>query len=130
MGHTHKRHLHKGPQDPGFPEKKHKGVHAWGESWCIQGHGMSDPGLCIHRVGSHPSQEDRPTRTGPAQSSPLCLQRLQDQDPRVCHQYASWNSLEERRRQSRLTMMFKIQHQLVDINPALYCRKNDARTRG
>ena len=41
-----------------------------------------------------------------------------------------WNSLEERRRQSRLTMMFKIQHQLVDINPDLYCRKNDARTRG
>jgi len=41
-----------------------------------------------------------------------------------------WNSLEERRRQSRLTMMFKIQHQLVDINPDLYCRKNDAITRG
>ena len=39
-------------------------------------------------------------------------------------------TLEQRRRISRLVMMYKIQHQLVDIDRDLYLRPGDSRTRG
>lgn len=41
-----------------------------------------------------------------------------------------WQSLEQRRKNSRLYMLYKIQHNLVDINRNLYIRSNDSRTRG
>ena len=41
-----------------------------------------------------------------------------------------WQTLEQRRRISRLVMMYKIQHQLVDIDRDLYLRPGDGRTRG
>jgi hypothetical protein len=41
-----------------------------------------------------------------------------------------WQTLEQRRRISRLVMMYKIQHQLVDIDQDLYLRPGDSRTRG
>ena len=41
-----------------------------------------------------------------------------------------WQTLEQRRRISRLAMMYKIQHQLVDIDRDLYLRSGDSRTRG
>jgi hypothetical protein len=40
-----------------------------------------------------------------------------------------WQTLEQRRRISRLVMMYKIQHQLVDIDRDLYIRPGDSRTR-
>ena len=41
-----------------------------------------------------------------------------------------WLSLEHRRHNSRLCMLYKIQHNLIDINKDLYIRHNDSRTRG
>jgi hypothetical protein len=41
-----------------------------------------------------------------------------------------WQTLEQRRRISRLVMMYKIQHQLVDIDRDLHLRPGDSRTRG
>jgi hypothetical protein len=41
-----------------------------------------------------------------------------------------WQSLEQRRHNSRLCMLYKIQHNLIDINRDLYIRHNDSRTRG
>jgi hypothetical protein len=41
-----------------------------------------------------------------------------------------WQTLEQRRRISRVVMMYKIQHQLVDIDRDLYLRPGDSRTRG
>jgi hypothetical protein len=41
-----------------------------------------------------------------------------------------WQTLEQRRRISRVAMMYKIQHQLVDIDRDLYLRPGDSRTRG
>ena len=41
-----------------------------------------------------------------------------------------WQTLEQRRRISRLVMMYKIQHQLVDIDQDLYLRPGDSRTIG
>ena len=38
--------------------------------------------------------------------------------------------LEQQRRISKLVMMYKIQHQLVDIDRELYLRPGDSRTRG
>jgi hypothetical protein len=40
-----------------------------------------------------------------------------------------WQTLEQQRRINRLVMMYKIQHQLVDINRDLYLRPGDSRTR-
>ena len=41
-----------------------------------------------------------------------------------------WQTLEQRRRISRLVMMYKIQHQFVDIDRDIYLRPGDSRTRG
>jgi hypothetical protein len=41
-----------------------------------------------------------------------------------------WQSLEQRRQNSRLCMLCKIQHNLIAINRDLYIRHNDSRTRG
>jgi hypothetical protein len=41
-----------------------------------------------------------------------------------------WQTLEQRGRISRLVMMYKIQHQLVDIDRDLNLRPDDSRTRG
>jgi hypothetical protein len=41
-----------------------------------------------------------------------------------------WQTLEQRRRISRLVMMYKIQHQLLDIDRDLYLIPGDSRTRG
>ena len=41
-----------------------------------------------------------------------------------------WQSLEQRRQNSRLCMLYKIQHNLIDINRDLYIRHSDSRTRG
>jgi hypothetical protein len=41
-----------------------------------------------------------------------------------------WQTLEQQRRISRLVMMYKIQHQLLDINRDLYLIPDDSRTRG
>ena len=42
----------------------------------------------------------------------------------------NWDSLEERRRQSRLGMLFKIQNGLVDLDKETYMTEGDSRTRG
>jgi hypothetical protein len=39
-----------------------------------------------------------------------------------------WQTLEQQRRISRLVMMYKIQHQLVDIDRDLYLRPGDTTT--
>ena len=41
-----------------------------------------------------------------------------------------WDTLEERREMSRLSMLFKIQNGLVDLNPSDFYSKSDSRTRG
>ena len=41
-----------------------------------------------------------------------------------------WDTLEERRLSSRLQMLYKIQHGLVDINKDSYMKQSDSRTRG
>ena len=41
-----------------------------------------------------------------------------------------WESLETRRRNDRLTMLYRIQHGLVDIHPDSYLQQSDRRTRG
>jgi hypothetical protein len=41
-----------------------------------------------------------------------------------------WQTLEQRRRISRLVMMYKIQNQLLDIDRDLYLIPGDSRTRG
>ena len=41
-----------------------------------------------------------------------------------------WESLEDRRKQNRLCMLFKIQHDLIDIDRHQYLTPNDSRTRG
>jgi hypothetical protein len=41
-----------------------------------------------------------------------------------------WQTLEQQRSISRLVMMYKIQHQLVDIDQDLYLRPGDSRTIG
>ena len=40
-----------------------------------------------------------------------------------------WDTLEERRHSSRLQMLYKIQHGLVDINKDSYMKQGDSRTR-
>ena len=41
-----------------------------------------------------------------------------------------WRTLEERRRRARLTLLFKIKHNLVDIDANQYLTPTDPRTRG
>ena len=41
-----------------------------------------------------------------------------------------WEPLEQRRLRSRLTMMYKISHDLIDIPASLYLTPGDTRTRG
>ena len=41
-----------------------------------------------------------------------------------------WESLETSRRNDRLTMLYRIQHGLVDIHPDSYLQQSDRRTRG
>jgi hypothetical protein len=41
-----------------------------------------------------------------------------------------WQSLEQRRQNSRLCTLYKIQHNLIDITRDLYIRHSDSRTRG
>jgi hypothetical protein len=79
------------------------------------------------------------------QSSIQTLENVQRRAARyVCNDYHSrtpgcvtnmlsdlgWESLESRRRQSRLTMMFRIEKNLVDIPLNKYLQRSDARTRG
>ena len=45
-------------------------------------------------------------------------------------QQLKWNSLEQRRRHSRLGMLYKIENGLVDLKPSTFYRHSDARTRG
>ncbi|XP_052818036.1 uncharacterized protein LOC128244061 [Mya arenaria] len=42
----------------------------------------------------------------------------------------NWESIEQRRKHSRLSMMYKIRNNLVDINADRYLQSGDARTRG
>ena len=42
----------------------------------------------------------------------------------------NWESLEQRRRHSRLSMMYTIRNNLVDINAGSFIDSSDARTRG
>ena len=41
-----------------------------------------------------------------------------------------WENLEDRRKSGRLSMLFKIQHDLIDIDRQQYLTPNDRRTRG
>jgi hypothetical protein len=41
-----------------------------------------------------------------------------------------WENLEDRRKSARLNMLFKIQHDLIDIDRQQYLTPNDSRTRG
>ena len=41
-----------------------------------------------------------------------------------------WDTLEERRHSSRLQILYKIQHGLVDMNKDSYMKQSDSRTRG
>jgi hypothetical protein len=40
-----------------------------------------------------------------------------------------WENLEDRRKSARLSMLFKIQHDLIDIDRQQYLTPNDSRTR-
>ena len=48
---------------------------------------------------------------------------------RIVHDLG-WQTLEERRRRLRLTMLFKFQHGLTDVVPGHILRPNNRRTRG
>ena len=54
--------------------------------------------------------------------SPGCVTRMLEQ--------LQWESLESRRRSNRLLMLFRIHHQLVDINPHQFINPSQRRTRG
>ena len=41
-----------------------------------------------------------------------------------------WENREDRRKSARLCMLFKIQHELIDIDRQQYLTPNDSRTRG
>ena len=41
-----------------------------------------------------------------------------------------WENLEDRRKSARLSMLLKIQHDLIDIDTQQYLTPNDSRTRG
>jgi hypothetical protein len=41
-----------------------------------------------------------------------------------------WENLEDRRKSAKLSMLFKIQHDLIDIDRQQYLTPNDSRTRG
>jgi hypothetical protein len=41
-----------------------------------------------------------------------------------------WENLEDRRKSTRLSMLFKIQHELIDTDRQQYLMPNDNRTRG
>jgi hypothetical protein len=44
--------------------------------------------------------------------------------------FLKWENLEDRRKSARLSMLFKIQHDLIDIDRQQYLTPNDNRTRG
>ena len=44
--------------------------------------------------------------------------------------FLKWENLEDRRKSARLSMLFKIQHDLIDIDRQQYLTLNDNRTRG
>jgi hypothetical protein len=41
-----------------------------------------------------------------------------------------WENLEDRRKSARLSMLFKIQHDLIDIDRQQYLMPNDSQIRG
>ena len=45
-------------------------------------------------------------------------------------QSLQWDTLEKRREISRLAMIYKIENELVDLNPSCFYNKADSRTRG
>ena len=45
-------------------------------------------------------------------------------------QSLQWDTLEKRRESSRLAMIYKIENELVDLNPSCFYNKADSRTRG
>ncbi|KAK3083079.1 hypothetical protein FSP39_013376 [Pinctada imbricata] len=55
-------------------------------------------------------------------TSPGCVTNLLDQ--------LGWEPLQARRTKNRLVMCYKINHQLIDINPGGYYTSGDSRTRG
>ena len=45
-------------------------------------------------------------------------------------QQLQWESLEDRRSVARLQMLYKVNHQLVDLDPKKFYKPGDSRTRG
>ena len=54
--------------------------------------------------------------------TPGCVTRMQDD--------LGWDTLQNRRRDSRLSMLYKIDQQLVDVKKETYLQSGDSRTRG
>ena len=74
-------------------------------------------------------------RTGTEKSSKICAQQLHciERTPGCVTNIVKslkWENLEDRRKSARLSMLFKIQHELIDIDRQQYLTQNDSRIRG
>ena len=86
----------------------------------------------MHSLRSIKPKKDQIHRTGTEKSSKVCAQ-LHRPNTRLCHKYGKifkMGKLEDRRNSARLSIIFKIQHDLIDIDRKQYLMPNDSRTRG
>jgi len=84
-------------------------------------------------LGSIKPETNQIHRTGTEKSSEICAQQLHGPNTRsVINIVKSLKSenLEDRTKSARLCMLFKIQHELIDIDSHQYLTPNDSRTRG
>jgi hypothetical protein len=86
----------------------------------------------LAQFGIHLTKKDQIHRTGAEKSSKICAQ-LHRPNTRLCHKYDKifkMENLEDHRKSARLSMLFKIQRDLIDIDRQQYLTPNDNRTRG
>ena len=86
----------------------------------------------LAQFGIHLTKKDQIHRTGAEKSSKICAQ-LHRPNTRLCHKYDKifkMENLEDHRKSARLSMLFKIQRDLIDIDRQQYLTPNDSRTRG
>jgi hypothetical protein len=79
------------------------------------------------QFGIHLTKKDQIHRTGTEKSSKICTQQLHRPNTTNMVKSLKWENLEDRRKSARLSMLFKIQHDLnIDINRQLYRTPNDS----
>ena len=93
----------------------------------------TNPGIRSNGLWSHHLNPNTDTRKCIKKSCPLVINNYTSRAQGCVTSMLTsleLQTLEQRRRISRLAMMYKIQHQLVDIDRNLYLRPGDSRTRG